>query len=89
MCVRHNKILIALFICRKDTLQDTNEWLEGKALDAALEEATRDCPDLLHLVDLDDTRKEDLFEEYEILKNHYKEDEEYLESLKQSIGNLK
>lgn len=70
-------------------MQDTNEWLEGEALDAALEEATRDCPELLHLVSLDETCKEDLFEEYKVLKDSYKEDEEYLDSLKQSIKNLK
>ncbi|XP_014469896.1 PREDICTED: HAUS augmin-like complex subunit 3 isoform X2 [Dinoponera quadriceps] len=73
----------------KNVLQDTDEWLEGEALDAALEEATKDCPDLLHLVSLDDTHKEDLFEEYKTLKDCCREDEDYLDSLKQSVKKLK
>lgn len=44
----------------KNMLEDAGEMLEGEALDAALKEATRDCPDLLQLVDPDDTRREDL-----------------------------
>lgn len=62
---------------------------EGEALDAALEEATRDYPNLLKLVDIDDTCREDLFAEYEALKESCKEDEEYLQSLRRSIKTLK
>lgn len=70
-------------------MHNTNEWLEGKALDAALEEATRDYPDMLHIVSPDDLYKEDLLEEYKVLKDCCKEDEEFLDSLKQSIKELK
>ncbi|XP_011136213.1 uncharacterized protein LOC105181263 [Harpegnathos saltator] len=88
--VHFTNVLSSEEIILKNTLSDeSNEWLEDEVLDAALEEATRDCPELLHLVDLDDTYKEDLFEEYEILKDCYKEDKEYLNSLKHSIINLK
>ncbi|XP_011637389.1 HAUS augmin-like complex subunit 3 [Pogonomyrmex barbatus] len=73
----------------KNILEDAGEWLQGEALDAALEEATKDCPNLLQLVNLEDTCKEDLFVEYEVLKESYREDEEYLQSLKHSIKTLK
>lgn len=73
----------------KNMLEDAGEMLEGEALDAALKEATRDCPDLLQLVDPDDTHREDLFVEYEALKESCKEDEEYLQSLKNSMRTLR
>ncbi|KYM95719.1 PREDICTED: HAUS augmin-like complex subunit 3 [Cyphomyrmex costatus] len=73
----------------KNTLEDASEMLEGEALDAALEEATKNCPNLLKLVDVDDTYREDLFVEYETLKESYKVDEEYLQSLRHSIKTLK
>jgi len=70
-------------------LQDTDDWLEGEALDAELEKYIKDCPDLLQLVSLDDMSKEDLFIEYETLKTSCREDEEYLNLLKKNIRNLK
>lgn len=70
-------------------MEDAGEQLKGEALDTALEEATRDCPDLLQLVSLDDTCQEDLFAEYEALKESCREDEEYLQSLRHSIKTLK
>ncbi|XP_018343449.1 PREDICTED: HAUS augmin-like complex subunit 3 [Trachymyrmex septentrionalis] len=73
----------------KNTLKDAGEMLEGEALDAALEEATRDCPNLLKLIDIDDTCREDLFVEYEVLKESCREDEKYLQSLRHSIKTLK
>ncbi|XP_011869671.1 PREDICTED: HAUS augmin-like complex subunit 3 [Vollenhovia emeryi] len=73
----------------KNTLENAGEQLKGEALDAALEEATKDCPDLLKLVSLDDTCQEDLFAEYEALKESCRKDEEYLQSLKQGIKVLK
>ena len=77
------------FFYRKNTLEDAGEMLEGEALDAAMEEATRDCPNLLKLVDIDDTCQEDLFVEYEALKESCREDEKYLQSLRHSIKTLK
>lgn len=74
---------------RKNILQNGDVWLEGKALDIALSEATKDYPDLLRLVDLNNAYKEDLFAEYEVLKESNKQDEEYHTSLKHSIRNLK
>ncbi|CAL1685443.1 unnamed protein product [Lasius platythorax] len=73
----------------KNTLQNAGEWLEDEALDAALEEATRECPDLLQLVSVDDTYREDLFAEYDTLKESYRNSEEYLQTLKHGIKNLK
>lgn len=70
-------------------LESAGELLKDDALDATLEEATRDCPNLLQLVNLDDTHREDLFVEYKVLKESCKEDEEYLQSLKRSIKVLK
>lgn len=70
-------------------MQDTDEWLEGEALDVELEKYIKDYPDLLQLVSLDDTSKEDLLIEYETLKTSCKEDEEYLDLLKNSTKNLK
>lgn len=72
----------------KNTLQNADEWLEDEALEAALEEATRECPDLLQLVGLDDTYK-DLLAEYETLKESCRNSEEYLQTLKDGIKNLK
>lgn len=77
------------FFYRKNTLEDAGEWLKDEALDAALEEATRDCPDLLQLVGLDDSCREDLFVEYDVLKESCREDKEYLQSLRHSIKVLK
>lgn len=68
-------------------MQESEEWLEGEALEAALKEATEDCPDLLQLVSTDGI--EDLLAEYEELKESCKEDEEYLCLLPQNIKNLK
>ncbi|XP_077278304.1 uncharacterized protein LOC143906243 isoform X2 [Temnothorax americanus] len=73
----------------KNTLEDVGERLKDEALDAALEEATKDCPDLLRLVSLDDTRREDLFVEYEASKESCREDEEYLQSLRHTIKVMK
>lgn len=57
-------------------------------LDTALEEATKDCPDLLQLVDSLEN-KEDLLAEHEELQESCREDEEYICLLKHSIKNLK
>ncbi|KAL0113539.1 hypothetical protein PUN28_012598 [Cardiocondyla obscurior] len=74
----------------KNTLEKGGEWLKDEeALDAALEEATKDCPDLLKLVELDNAGQEDLFVDYEALKESCKIDEEYIQSLKRSIKVLK
>lgn len=77
------------FLYRKNSLQNAGEWLENEALDVALEEATKEYTDLLQLVSIDDTYREDLFVEYETLKESYKDSEEYLQTLKHSIKNLK
>ncbi|EFN68882.1 hypothetical protein EAG_00678 [Camponotus floridanus] len=73
----------------KNSLQNAGEWLENEALDVALEEATKEYTDLLQLVSIDDTYREDLFVEYETLKESYKDSEEYLQTLKHSTKNLK
>lgn len=70
-------------------MQNADEWLEDEALDKALEEAAGECPDLLQLVSMDDTYREDLFLEYETLKESCRDSEEYLQTLKHSIKNLK
>ncbi|XP_076639762.1 uncharacterized protein LOC143351766 isoform X1 [Colletes latitarsis] len=73
----------------KNKLQETNEWLEGPELDNALEEATRDCPDLLKIISFDDMDISDLFLEFKTIKHAYKEDENYIHTLQNGIQNLK
>ncbi|XP_033297310.1 uncharacterized protein LOC117204218 isoform X2 [Bombus bifarius] len=73
----------------KNKLQEMNEWVEGSELDHALEENTKDYPDLLKIIFFDDTNIDDLFAEYEIVKNSYKEDKSYIYTLQNGIQNLK
>ncbi|XP_053980951.1 HAUS augmin-like complex subunit 3 [Hylaeus volcanicus] len=73
----------------KNKLQSTNEWLEGIELNNALEEATRNCPDLLKTTCFDDKDISDLFAEFEIVKQSYEEDESYIRTLQNGIQNLK
>ncbi|XP_076761469.1 HAUS augmin-like complex subunit 3 [Xylocopa sonorina] len=73
----------------KKKLQETNEWLEGPELDNALEEATRDYPDLLKITDSNGTNINDLYAEFETLKESCKEDESYICTLRNGIQNLK
>ncbi|XP_012163134.3 HAUS augmin-like complex subunit 3 isoform X1 [Bombus terrestris] len=73
----------------KNKLQEMNEWVEGSELDHALEENTKDYPDLLKIIFFDDTNINDLFAEYEIVKNSYKEDKDYIYTLQNGIKNLK
>lgn len=74
---------------RKNKLQEMNEWLEDSELDYALEEAVKDCPDLLRIISFDDTDINNLFIKYEIIKDSYKEDENYIHKLQNGIQNLK
>ncbi|XP_043510099.1 HAUS augmin-like complex subunit 3 isoform X1 [Frieseomelitta varia] len=73
----------------KNKLQEMNEWLEDSELDYALEEAAKDCPDLLRIISFDDADINNLFVEYEIIKDSYKEDENYIHKLQNGIQNLK
>ncbi|PBC28510.1 HAUS augmin-like complex subunit 3 [Apis cerana] len=73
----------------KNKLQETNEWLEDSELDHSLEEITKNYPDLLKIISFDDTDINDLFAEFEILKDSYKEDENYIHILQNGIQNLK
>lgn len=82
-------IEINILYFRKNKLKETNEWLEGSELDHSLEEITKDYPDLLKIISFDDTDINDLFAEFEILKDSYKEDESYIRILQNGIQNLK
>lgn len=73
----------------KKQLEHSKEWLSGKELDEALEEATRDNPELLKLIDLDDEYMEAASLELETLTDLYQMDEKYIHSLKNSISDLK
>ena len=73
----------------KNRLHETNEWLEGPELDRALEEATRNNPDILKTLSFDDADRNNLFAEYEIKKDSYKEDTNYIHALQNGIQNLK
>lgn len=53
----------------RNKLQEMNEWLEDSELDDALEEATNDCPDLLRIISFDNADINNLFTEYETVKN--------------------
>lgn len=84
---RNNGFIISCF--RKNRLYETNEWLEGPELDRALEEAARNNPDVLKTLSFDDTDRNNLFAEYEIMKDSYKEDTNYIHVLQNGIQNLK
>lgn len=84
---RNNGFIISCF--RKNRLYETNEWLEGPELDRALEEATRNNPDVLKTLSFDDADRNNLFAEYEIMKDSYKEDTNYIHVLQNGIQNLK
>ncbi|CAL7938752.1 unnamed protein product [Xylocopa violacea] len=73
----------------KKKLQEMNEWLEGPELDNALEEATRDYPNLLKITDSNGANINDLYAEFEAAKESYKEDENYVCTLRNGIQNLK
>ncbi|XP_047367533.1 HAUS augmin-like complex subunit 3 [Vespa velutina] len=73
----------------KNKLQRTEEWLSGKELDGALEEFTRDNPELLKLIDFENEDIDETFSIFESLKDLYKMDEDYIELLKNNILNLK
>ncbi|KAF7380397.1 hypothetical protein HZH68_016262 [Vespula germanica] len=73
----------------KNKLQHTEEWLSGKELDRALEEFTHDNPELLKLIDFEDEDIDETLSEFEMLKDLYKMDEDYVELLKNNILNLK
>lgn len=74
---------------RKNRLHGTKEWLEGSELDSALEEATKDDPQLLKIISFDDKDRSDLFSEYELMKDMYKENTDYIRTLQNGIHNLK
>ncbi|XP_076222437.1 uncharacterized protein LOC116431744 [Nomia melanderi] len=73
----------------KNKLQESNEWLDNLELDCALEKVTKSCPDLLKIASFDDTDISDLFAEFEIVKNAYIVDDDYILVLQSGIGNLK
>lgn len=82
-------ILIFELFYRKNQLKKTGEWLTGQELDDALEEYTRDNPELLKSIDFKDEDIEEMSFEYETLKDLNKMEEDYIESLKDNISNLK
>ncbi|KAI4488688.1 hypothetical protein M0802_011396 [Mischocyttarus mexicanus] len=73
----------------KKKLENTEEWFSGKELDEALEELTRDNPELFKLINLEEENVEEKFAEFESLKDLCKMDEDYEELLKNNILNLK
>ncbi|XP_076646335.1 uncharacterized protein LOC143355427 isoform X2 [Halictus rubicundus] len=73
----------------KNKLRETNEWLDGFELDSKLEEATKDCPDVLKIVSFDDVDINDLFAEFEIVKSVYNENENYILASQNGIESLK
>ncbi|XP_076663574.1 HAUS augmin-like complex subunit 3 isoform X2 [Andrena cerasifolii] len=87
--VTHANVLSDEEVQIKNRLYETNEWLEGPELDRALEEATRNNPDILKTLSFDDADRNNLFAEYEIMKESYKEDANYIHVLQNGIQNLK
>ncbi|KAK2581031.1 hypothetical protein KPH14_006078 [Odynerus spinipes] len=73
----------------KNKLQHTEEWLSGRELDEALEEATKDNPELLKLIDLENEDIDEAFFELDALKDLCKMDENYIHSLKSSTSHFK
>lgn len=77
------------FTRRIEHIKKKGEWLEGDELDAALAEATKDCPDLMKLLSSDLTNGAQLSDELEAAKDAHKEDMDYLQTLEESLKNLK
>ncbi|XP_043278045.1 HAUS augmin-like complex subunit 3 isoform X2 [Venturia canescens] len=65
------------------------DWLDGEELDSKLAQAIKDCPELVQLLDVDSARCTRLSEQLEIEKDAYKEDANYVQTLEESLKNLK
>ncbi|KAL7298272.1 hypothetical protein TKK_0008624 [Trichogramma kaykai] len=73
----------------KEHIKKNDTWLEGAELDLALKEATKDCPDLLKLVESEYWNSNQSELDYNVEKELYEPDIEYLQTIEESIINLK
>ncbi|XP_014226525.1 uncharacterized protein LOC106652218 [Trichogramma pretiosum] len=73
----------------KEHIKKNDTWLEGAELDLALKEATKDCPDLLKLVESEYWNSNQSELDYNVEKELYEPDVEYLQTIEESIINLK
>ncbi|XP_014205284.1 uncharacterized protein LOC106637132 [Copidosoma floridanum] len=73
----------------KTHIEQNDSWLQGNELDAMLEEATRDCPELLKLIESDYWSAKQSFADLASEKELYDADVEYLQNLEDSIKKLK
>ncbi|XP_046435643.1 uncharacterized protein LOC124187455 [Neodiprion fabricii] len=72
----------------KQHLTKTNKWLTDD-LNAELEQATANCPELRQLLHSKITDETDYNCQYEVEREAYKEDWAYIQLLEQSVKNLK
>ena len=75
-------------ILRAEDIKRSGKWLEGEELDKALEEATKDNPELLDVLESHVT-EETLSASYSLLKLAYKSDLDYIQSLEKGIKKFK
>ena len=80
---------IFYFIFRKNHILNHGSCLKGEELDAALLEATKDCPDLLQLINSDYWNSNQSQVDYNKEKELYDADCKYLQSIENSIKTLR
>lgn len=74
---------------RKKHIEKHDTWLQSRELDLTLEEATKDCPDLLNLVESEYWNSNQSMVDYSTEKELYNPDFEYLQSIEDSLKLLK
>lgn len=70
-------------------IKKQGEWLEDEELDLELARTTKDCPELMGLLDIESMACTRLAEQLEAEKDAYKEDADYVRTLEESLSDLK
>lgn len=73
---------------RRKNLQESGAWLKGDELDAALNEAVKDCPELLQLVESNSNKEVEIIKAYESEREGYDADLKDLNTLEDSLKTL-
>ncbi|KAK0080835.1 hypothetical protein PV326_007976 [Microctonus aethiopoides] len=72
----------------RKNLQESGAWLKGDELDAALNEAVKDCPELLQLVESNSNKEVEIIKAYESEREGYDADLKDLNTLEDSLKTL-
>ncbi|KAK0181546.1 hypothetical protein PV327_003822 [Microctonus hyperodae] len=72
----------------RKNLQESGAWLKGDELDAALNEAVKDCPELLQLVESNSNSEVEIIKAYESEREGYDADLKDLNTLEDSLKTL-